>query len=264
MESSSNIDFTDDYRQREAELNALQKEFSTLFTEKDEMVSHENAVLTSLFLSCLGDKKYQLFSLQTEVKSLTMKRDMLQAYVNRDEKPDVVTVNREIDRKLEDYYKVLRDQEEQLKAAKKFLSGGFLSSEETKEIKDIYHVLVKQLHPDLHPEQTEEEQELFLKAQAAYRMSELQILRDILLKLGSPENKEKEICTIDLIQNLKDRIGKLKHQIAELNNSFPFIYRENLKDEKWIKAQVDEIDAACAELEKRKSVLLEIIDLLIN
>ena len=193
-----------------------------------------------------------------------MKRDMLQAYVNRDEKPDVVTVNREIDRKLEDYYKVLRDQEEQLKAAKKFLSGGFLSSEETKEIKDIYHVLVKQLHPDLHPEQTEEEQELFLKAQAAYRMSELQILRDILLKLGSPENKEKEICTIDLIQNLKDRIGKLKHQIAELNNSFPFIYRENLKDEKWIKAQVDEIDAACAELEKRKSVLLEIIDLLIN
>ena len=63
--------------------------------------------------------------------------------------------------------------------AKEILNAPPLSEEESKEMRDLYRLLVKQLHPDLHPDQSDREAALFLQVQAAYKICDLYKLREI-------------------------------------------------------------------------------------
>jgi len=60
------------------------------------MLQHEKPLLTALYLNKIGHKQYKIFCLSVELRQLKFRLSLLQAYVNRNEEPDLKAVDKEI------------------------------------------------------------------------------------------------------------------------------------------------------------------------
>lgn len=225
-------------------LEALHLEFIDLFTRHKDMVENESVVLTSLYLEKLGRLQLELLVKQTEASRLKMKMNMIQAAINRNEQPDLKAIELEIQARLQNYYAQIQAQSAALEEAKKVLSH-LISEEETQKLKEIFRLLCKRLHPDLNPNQTEDEKDLFIKVKAAYDLQRLSDLQEILLYLDD-SNKEKLILIsgdekVERIKHLENQVSSLKLKIDQLKQSFPFSIEKLVYDEDYIVRKQEEL-----------------------
>ena len=261
----TSIEITPENKELRARYEMLKREFSELFSLKNEMISHDLPYLTSLYLELIGRKLYEVYCLSLELSILKQRMTLLQAYVNRNEVPDVKAVDKKINVQFAEYQKRIEEEAKKLAAARDYLlKGSLLSEEETKELRTIYFMIVKRLHPDVNPNLNEEDKELFIKAQAAYEMLDLDSLRLILLSLDLDNPPPVEAYKLEeMVQKLTENVRELQSQIDKLNLEFPFILKEKLINEEWVKSELEsaqkEIEAYKIEIEKYKKyvILLE-------
>ena len=102
---------------------------------------------------------------------------------------------------------------------------------------------------------------MFMKAVAAYRMGDIHVLRQIALAIT--EEKIEDLPEDDLpalIQKAQASVDSFKKRIDKMNAEFPFIYRDKLKNEDWVKEQKVEISerisAAKKQLEEKQNYLM--------
>jgi len=86
------IDISPRKRQLKEEYERLQLEYAVLVAERDEMQNSEGPRLTALYMETVGQLQYEILVLQYEVALLKQKRDLMQAYKNQREKPDMEKV----------------------------------------------------------------------------------------------------------------------------------------------------------------------------
>jgi len=250
------IDLTQEQKTLHLQLELLQKEFSDLFSKKNEMLTFEENFLTAIFLNTIGRKRYQVYCLTIDIATIMQRIKLIQSYLNRNERPDLSAIDKEIKNRFSEYQKKIEEEAEKLAAANEYLKTGFLSEDETRKLKNAYRVIVKKLHPDINPNLTEYQKDLFVKAQAAYDLCDLNTLNEILLSLNMNTSSPTIVDPIDLktyISTLEQNITKLKGQILVLENRFPFSYREKLADTKWIESEQQSLDIEITLLEKEKN-----------
>jgi hypothetical protein len=225
-------------------LEALHLEFLDLYTRHKDMVENESVVLTSLYLEKLGRLQLELLEKQTEASRLKMKMNMIQAAINRNEKPDLKAIDYEINVRLQNYYAQIQVQSAALDEARKVLSH-LISEEETKKLKEVFRLLCKRLHPDLNPNQSEEEKDLFIKVKAAYDLQRLSDLQEILLYLDDSNKEKLNLISGDekvvRIKHLENQVSSLKLKIDQLKQSFPFSIEELIYDEDYIVRKQEEL-----------------------
>lgn len=261
----TSIEITPENKELRARYEMLKREFSELFSLKNEMISHDLPYLTSLYLELIGRKLYEVYCLSLELSILKQRMTLLQAYVNRNEVPDVKAVDKKINVQFAEYQKRIEEEAKKLAAARDYLlKGSLISEEETKELRTIYFMIVKRLHPDVNPNLNEKDNELFIKAQAAYEMLDLDSLRLILLSLDLDNPPPVEAYKLEeMVEKLTENVRELQSQIDKLNLEFPFILKEKLINEEWVKSELEsaqkEIEAYKIEIEKYKKyvILLE-------
>ena len=132
-------------------------------------------------------------------------------------------------------------------------------------MKQLYKSMVHRLHPDLHPEQTEWEKELFLKVQEAYREENLEMIRQLEeeLNTGMPSsmvNSETIEEREERVRKLKEQIALLQQEIEERRNTVPFTYKEKLYDKELMSAMQEELRARIVALEREKERLMKIVE----
>lgn len=238
----------------------FKREFLDLFIIKNRMVSHDEPFFSALYLQKIGILKYELFCSQIELSKLKYRISLLQAFVNRNEKPILDDIDKDIQIAFAEYQKQIENEAEKLAAAKEKLKNGFLSKDEVKNIKDIYYAITKRLHPDINPNLSDYEKDLFLKAQIAYDLGDLQTLKEIFMVIDLPDGENRNVPAFDLkkqIGVLEKNIEGLKKQIDELNKRFPFTYSEQIFDEQWVKTEQEttqkEIELIKEQIEKNKT-----------
>ena len=242
--SNSLPTFTSENEEQTRKLEFLHLEFLDLFTRHKDMVENESVVLTSLYLEKLGRIQLELLEKQTEASRLKMRMKMIQAAINRDEKPDLKAIELEIQARLQNYYVQIQAQSAAIDEARKVLSH-LISEEETQELKEIFRVLCKRLHPDLNPNQTEDEKDLFIKVKAAYDLQRLSDLQDILLYLDDSDKEKLVLISGDekvvRIKHLENQVSSLKLKIDQLKQSFPFSIEELIYNEDYIVRKQEEL-----------------------
>ena len=236
--------FTKENEELTRKLETVNLEFLDLFTRHKDMVENESVILTSLYLEKLGCLQLELLEKQTEASRLKMKMNLIQAAINRNEQPNLKAIEHEINARLQNYYAQIQSQSAALDEAKKVLSH-LISEEETQKLKEIFRVLCKKLHPDLNPNQTEEEKDMFIKVKAAYDLQRLSDLQNILLYLDD-SNKEKLTLIsadekVERIKYLENQVINLKLKIDQLEHGFPFSIKELILDEKYIVQKQEEL-----------------------
>lgn len=235
------------------ELERLKCEFLKLFTERERLMEVECDDLYIRYVNLIGKEKYENFKLSVEVRALKMKVELAQAAINRGCEPNVLEIERCVDSQLEDYYESIREQENALKAAQEATS---ISGYNMKEMHQLFRMIVKRLHPDLHPDQSEKMKDLFLQAQTAYRSHNLHLLRDIVMRLDIDGDIDDLLCNEETlaqtIERLHQQVDDIRNEIEKMKATFPLNLRAQLHDPTWIHQQQEELKRERKQLEEQK------------
>lgn len=103
------------------------------------------------------------------------------------------------------------------------------------EMRHLYRKIVKRLHPDMNPDATQEEKELFIRASEAYQNGDLETLREIASRLDAEgpeevfENTEEGLEKLrKIVENLKRSVFILKEEIQTIKEAFPYNQKDFL------------------------------------
>lgn len=229
----------------------LLNEVSKLYERRECMVTYERVHLIAVYTELLGRFQLEVFEAETTVRKLKRTSELIQAQRNRGESVNMSAINRTVELEFAEQERQLQMQLEELRQARAYLESPHLGEEESAEMKSIYRALMKKLHPDWNPNQTDQEKDLFLRAKAAYNSCDLQELRNILLMCDmkssidsiTPDEMDERIAKLE--QSLKD----IQQRIDQLEVTFPFTYREQLKDKEWVAAEQEKLKEKIKRLE---------------
>lgn len=209
------------------------------------MLQHEKPLLTALYLNKIGHKQYKSFCLSIELQRLKFRLSLLQAYANRNERPDLKAVDKKVETTFEEYNRQIEAEAERLAAAKRFLSGNFLTSENSKKLRELYYFIVKRLHPDINADLSDNMKDLFIQAQAAYDLGDLEILQQIalLLKYDSAETVKltPELLAIGIYHNgicigwVPQEINEMISRLMDAGKAFFCRITSAKRKNKWLK-----------------------------
>ncbi len=241
-------------------LEELKRESANLFNKRDEMLTFEYPRLCSLYLTGIGQIKYEEFALQTEVSILSLRLSLIQSYINRNQAPDYEAIEEKIRIEKENYQRILNEKMSDIRAAKDYLAAPLMTPEESRELRAIYMLLVKKLHPDINPGQPERHKELFLKVVAAYKTQDLSTLRQIVLMMDNDSIESLPEDTLqDHIEKMVKTIEGIRERIAELESQFPFCLRDKIYDKEWVAGQQSLIKESIKALTEKKLTIERIL-----
>jgi hypothetical protein len=89
---NNELDISPRKQQLKEEYERLQQVYSNLITKRDDLVLHEIPRLEALYMEAIGQLQYEELCLQYDIALLKFERDLLQAYINRGEEPDIKVV----------------------------------------------------------------------------------------------------------------------------------------------------------------------------
>ena len=277
------------------EIRNLKALIIALTTERDELKFHECMNLAAEYNSRIGDLELQVLNAKLRVLELKRTIEILQAQINRQEKKSAKKAREQARQEYREFEEELNRKAEEACNANKYKEDETQKEEDwqkeqeeknededptdnrikyksrSDEMKALYRKIVKALHPDMNPDQTPAEKELFLEAVESYNIGDIDKLREIVAlieegKIGdnpldvSPENIDR---LREIVDGLRLRVDELQEEINQIKSSFPYTMKEFLNDEEAVNAKQKELtgllyeyDKQVEELEKRLAEML--------
>ena len=247
-----------------AEVAALRDELASLLAEADELLEFVRPNLLALYQVRLGPAELELLATRFEVARVKRAIDLAQAALNAGRKPDPARIEETLAREAAEWTERLDAAAKKLKAAAEHLKG-LLSKEESVELRKLYLVLVKKLHPDLHPDLSDDERKLWHKVQDANRLNDLPGMR-ALAALTEGEIAPKATPAVDVLGHEKEILTKhvetQRKKIAAIRAEPPFTLERELNDEAWVKAKCEALSAETEGLRRQAESLKPHFELL--
>ncbi|WP_407414005.1 hypothetical protein [Methanobrevibacter sp.] len=207
------------------EVANLKDQLSQLIFQYDNLISHVGPEIERQYVLKFGRYEYKLYELELKIDKLRRKLQLIQIEINHENPIDLDKIEKILQEEFEEYEKQVHDQIDEIK----FLEENTpekLSESDTKKLKKLYRMLIKKLHPDLNPNQTFFELNLFYRAVYCFEHGDLNGLESVAAIL--PENAGEETSQID---DLKRLVKEYEDKIMELKKKYPFNKRELLEDE---------------------------------
>ena len=135
-------------------------------------------------------------------------------------------------------------------------------------IKRLYRKIVKRLHPDVRPDLSEHEKDLFQQAQTAYERGDLETLERIWQELEGMDAPEETFADTpediekmkEIIENLKKLIRELQREITSIRSEFPYTMRELLENEELLGEKKAALQRQLQEIREANDSLAETIE----
>jgi hypothetical protein len=245
----------------EASLETLQSEFLILkeayiklLNDVDVLERWGKPQLEALYITRIGHWQIERLKAQLQVRALQRKIELAMIAVNHDEVPDVIGIELQVASELAEAEQRIMQESHNLAIAKDLLSH-LASPEKSAELRSLYKKMAKALHPDVQPNLTDEQRELWLKVQEAYNNGDLDRLKALGLVyaelLEAAETAGQALTANELslqCATLKEGIRVLEEKIKLLRDAFPFTFEELLKDDEWVAEQTATVQAELEQL----------------
>lgn len=238
----------------QAEVEELRTEISRLLLERDELRLVICKNIETAYMLALGSLEYKIFELNCEVLRLKRKNDIIQAKKNHQQKVVLSVIEEMLDEEFAEFQHHLDEQINKMNKAIDNSKGQPLTDKETKEIKMLYRSIAKALHPDLHPELTPAQMQLFHNALQAYENGDLDNLRIISEMAEEPNVPECSENGLSVLVKDKERLTKtmelIRKQISVIKSEYPYTMKELVNSPEQISEKRSELERAITDLKE--------------
>jgi hypothetical protein len=234
----------------------LETELADLVYERDKLLYHECPKLQTEYMMKIGKLEYAVFECICKTLRIKRKIEIIRSFINREQSYDMSEIERQLDREYQEYKNKLLEKKKEIDSArlKSGSYGRLLTDEEAAELKKIYTLIIKKLHPDINQDSTPEQHDQFIDAVNAYKnadLSELRIIYLLMEKTASMKlenSMEKLAKRKELFQNEKKY---LLDGIQKIKEGFPYIIKDLLYDETKLQQKIDELSNQLTECQEQ-------------
>ena len=245
--------------QRLADENSLlREELVRLLTDLDDLLQTVRPNLLAFYQTRIGFWELRRLRAQFEIARLKRKTELVQACLNRGQRPDLAEIEAQLELELLAWQTKLKEAQERLQAAESRLQH-LLPPAEDREIKTLYYALAKKLHPDVNPDLTDGHKRLWLRVQSAYLRSDVTEMRALALLAEKSGPVPPPAASLEKLrtdqETLQEQIDELFKRIEMIESQPPCTMREQLDDDAWVAARRAEIETQIDELEAKRTAL---------
>ena len=208
--STSNVIVFPDFEKLKNEVERMRTELSMLLLERDELQFVICKNIETEYMLKLGSIEYRAYEAQCLSLRLKRKIELIQAKKNRQEKVIISAI------------------------------------EENKELKKLYRKIVKALNPDINPDVSETQVNLFDNAVQAYKNGDLNTLRIISEMVGNSPLPEQHKDALTQLNEEKERLQHLlktiRDSIEQIKSEYPYTMKEIIEDEEQTEQKKKELE----------------------
>lgn len=254
---SRNVILFPDFEKLKNEVEKMRTELSTLLLERDELQFVICKNIETDYMLKIGSIEYQLYKAQCAALRLKRKIELIQIKKNRQEKIIISAIEETLDNELAEYQKQLDAQIAKMNEALKRSKAEILSDEDRKELKKLYRKIVKVLHPDINPDVSEVQVQLFDHAVFAYKNGDLRMLRMIGEMVINQSLPEQHTDAMAQLAKEKERLQRLiksiRESIENIKSEYPYTMKEILEDTEKTQKKREEFESI---LEQYNEIIL--------
>ena len=244
--STGNVIVFPDFEKLKNEVERMRTELSMLLIERDELQFVICKNIETEYMLKLGSIEYRAYEAQCLSLRLKRKIELIQAKKNRQEKVIISAIEETLDTEFAEYQKQLDEQINKMNDAFKRSKAEVLTDEENKELKKLYRKIVKALHPDINPDVSETQVNLFDNAVQAYKNGDLNTLRIIGEMVGNSPLPEQHKDALTQLNEEKERLQHLlkaiRDSIEQIKSEYPYTMKEIIEDEEQTEQKKKELE----------------------
>ena len=258
VSSSSNVIVFPDFEKLKSEVEKKRTELSMLLLERDELQFVICKNIETEYMLKLGSIEYKAYEAQCAALRLKRKFDLIQAKKIRQEKIIISAIEETLDEEFAEYQKQLDEQIDKVNAAIKRSKAEVLSDEENKELKKLYRKIAKALHPDINPDVSEAQVQLFDNAVSAYKSGDLGTLRIISEMVGnnplSEQHKDAMTQLVEERERLEGLLESIRESIENIKSEYPYTMKDILEDTKKTEQKKQELESVIEQYNELISI----------
>ena len=253
-----------DHAQLENDYFLLKSQYINYLIEKEVLLEFRKPLLEARYNVKLGQRKYELLQQQLKLKQLKRQVDLcvLQVNLNQTIEWNKIKILMKSEFKAE-HEQIFQEMENIAKANHIINHAEFNGN--ILEIRKLYRLLAKILHPDFNPAISREQVAIWFAVKEAYKNQDLDALLSLEM-IARDFTKNEIILSNDFLRSkidlMKTGIQKLILEIQQITQQFPFTIEKLLNDEKWIADQFKEIALQIKRIDSDQTIYLERLELL--
>lgn len=244
--STGNVIVFPDFEKLKNEVEKMRTELSMLLLERDELQFVICKNIETEYMLKLGSIEYKAYKAQCAALRLKRKIELIQAKKNRQEKVIISAIEETLDSEFAEYQKQLNEQIDKMNDALKRSKAEVLSNEDNKKFKKLYRKIVKALHPDINPDVSEAQVQLFDNAVSAYKNGDLNTLKIIGEMVGNSPLPEQHKDALTQLNEEKERLQNLlkviRDSIEQIKSKYPYTMKEIIEDEEQTEQKKKELE----------------------
>lgn len=242
---------------------------ATLIAERDRALNYKYYDLLSDFAKNLGNLEMELRDSRVKFMEMTFKVNRIKE-MKKSNSVNIFKLNEEADDRMNDYQLRNKFKRKEIEESYKKRPKTLLNTEKDR-IHQYYESLVRMIHPEVHPDQSQDLDALWKEAKKSYEEMDFDKLEGIFLQVACTQDEtgsNNPASSDDLqacVNDVESRCKSLKKYILSLYRLHPYNKEEILSSESKLRDRRLELEDRIAKTNIRiQGLEKEMLDLLIE